>query len=1524
MFSGDTLFGDSLFGPRTERKSFTERALRRERKRTRRAAGGGRRQVFRLGFEQLEARHMLSAGSIAGSVFHDVNGDGTQQAGELGIEGATVFLDTNRNGALDGGETATTTAADGSYEFTGLATGDYTVAQILPTGWLQTAAGSPGVGRMGEVIHSIPPAATAGGYDYGPYGVAWVNGELYQIEGRDPEINKIWRLDPQAGAVLGSFTPAFELNYLAFDGTNLWGTRSDTIYHFTTDGTLLHTFDSPGTSPTGIAWDGSHLWVADNTSTPTTIYKLDASDLSGAALPVVQSFAGPDNVSYGMTFDGQHLWISGQSSGSALDQGRYFHQVDRATGQVLQTITPPGYTHYSTDGRLQYSRLPGLAFDGHALWYSDRGLQELVDGVSRFVGTRIVQLDPGGDHRDVTVVDGQASTAAAIGNAQLATISGKVFNDANQDGDQDAGEAGLAGRKVFLDHDGNGLLHTTETVALTDAAGNYQLAGRVGQSYTVAQVLPPDWQQVSPAGTGQAVSVTQSGEVLAGLDFADFAPVQTKFFVVNDGSPDGTYEYQANGTAVENYALAAGNTAPRGAASNVDVSTTWVVDAGNRVYVYSHTGALVGNWEVTYFGKPVPKLEGITVFGDDVWLVDASRDRITHYVGGAHVRGGSRLPDATSGAFDQFDLASGNKNPKDLVTDGTHIWVVDDANTNKVFKYTMTGALVGSWTIASPNSTPTGITLDPTGASNDLWIVDSGTDKVYQYTGGKSWTSGTRSASATFNLAAGNTNPQGIADPPTGDVSVSISDASYFEGDSPVIVGPPITAGLSGAASAMTVGPDGDLFVANFSGDRLVRYDGATGDLHGVLTAADLDGPRGLRFGPDGHLYVAATTPGQVLRFDGTTGAALGTFVAPSAAGTPYDVAFDLAGNLLVAYRDTDQILRYQGPSGATPGALIDVFAAFAAGSRPSSLVFGPDGNLYVGCESFIQRHDPITGAPIDVFVTQGGRPAFDAAGNLYVSAGFDTVLVFQGPGGATPGALIGPFWPRANHTGPLGMRGPGALAFDPDGNLLAAFDGGILRFRAEQAAVFTVTLSSASELPVTVSYATLAGTAQAGSDFTTTVGELHFAPGQTTRTFLVPVVDDSAAELIETFSASISTSSSGATIADGLGVATIHDDDNKFFVVNDGSPDRTYEYDSSGAAFENYPLAAGNTAPRGVATNADGSRVWVVDANRTVYRYDRSGALLTSWPVTYWAGSGQKSTTPQLEGVTVYGTHLWLVDAKGDQVLYYPNMAFENGANPALGVFNLASGNKNPKDLVTDGTHIWVVDDAGSNKVFKYTMTGTLVGSWTIASPNSTPTGITLDPTGASNDLWIVDSGTDKVYQYTGGKSWTSGTRTASATFNLAAGNTNPQGIADPPTGDLISADSMSATPSSGGATNMIEKRFAARDAARDNHTVAWAWLDQVRTQHELTSSLATHQSDRGPSDHRTDLAAAVLRELGYQAGDDADEQGLSSKKSANQRLASRRPALAETLDDLQGDRLAEAWWEALLAEARNLEPVQ
>jgi chitinase len=89
---------------------------------------------------------------------------------------------------------------------------------------------------------------------------------------------------------------------------------------------------------------------------------------------------------------------------------------------------------------------------------------------------------------------------------------------------------------------------------------------------------------------------------------------------------------------------------------------------------------------------------------------------------------------------------------------------------------------------------------------------------------------------------------------------------------------------------------------------------------------------------------------------------------------------------------------------------------------------------------------------------------------------------------------------------------------------------------------VYTVTLSRAAATPITVSYATADGTAQA-ADYTAHSGTLTFAAGELSKTVTVVTTGDTADEPNETVLLNLS-NASGATIADAQGVGTIIDND--------------------------------------------------------------------------------------------------------------------------------------------------------------------------------------------------------------------------------------------------------------------------------------------------------------------------------------------------------------------------------------------
>jgi hypothetical protein len=74
-----------------------------------------------------------------------------------------------------------------------------------------------------------------------------------------------------------------------------------------------------------------------------------------------------------------------------------------------------------------------------------------------------------------------------------------------------------------------------------------------------------------------------------------------------------------------------------------------------------------------------------------------------------------------------------------------------------------------------------------------------------------------------------------------------------------------------------------------------------------------------------------------------------------------------------------------------------------------------------------------------------------------------------------------------------------------------------------------TVTRSGNTSNAVTINYATNNGTAVAPADYINTSGSLQFAPGETVKQFVVPIVDDAAVERTETINLVLSGPGTGA-----------------------------------------------------------------------------------------------------------------------------------------------------------------------------------------------------------------------------------------------------------------------------------------------------------------------------------------------------------------------------------------------------------
>jgi DNA-binding beta-propeller fold protein YncE len=171
--------------------------------------------------------------------------------------------------------------------------------------------------------------------------------------------------------------------------------------------------------------------------------------------------------------------------------------------------------------------------------------------------------------------------------------------------------------------------------------------------------------------------------------------------------------------------------------------------------------------------------------------------------------------------------------------------------------------------------------------------------------------------------------------------------------------------------TAAVFGPGGDLFVASFENDRILRYDGATGAYEGEFVTANLgtlNGPdAGTKFGPDGMLYVPSFFNDKVLRYwpDGTFESEFVAFREGNVR-QPRDLVWH-QGHWYVASSLNGRIVRFDAA-----GEFVDLFCSL---TQPYSLAFNQDDeDLYVVSlgNNNVRKFDGVTGAVLGPVVTSG------------------------------------------------------------------------------------------------------------------------------------------------------------------------------------------------------------------------------------------------------------------------------------------------------------------------------------------------------------------------------------------------------------------------------------------------------------------------------------------------------------------------------------------------------------------------
>ncbi len=195
------------------------------------------------------------------------------------------------------------------------------------------------------------------------------------------------------GEVIASFDiPGSYPTGLTFDGTHLWlaDYQTDLLYCIDPEtGKVIRSIPAPAYWPEGLAWDGEYLWNADvkgglplSENYAGKVYQVDPED--GTILKTVQA---PGSTPRGLTWDGTYLWC-----------------VDNASDEVIQFSPEDGTTIRSF--RSPASDPRGITFDGKYLWISDRIKDEIymVDPES---GSVIIITDAPGAFTRGLAYDGE-------------------------------------------------------------------------------------------------------------------------------------------------------------------------------------------------------------------------------------------------------------------------------------------------------------------------------------------------------------------------------------------------------------------------------------------------------------------------------------------------------------------------------------------------------------------------------------------------------------------------------------------------------------------------------------------------------------------------------------------------------------------------------------------------------------------------------------------------------------------------------------------------------------------------------------------------------------------------------------------------------------------------------------------------------------------------------------------------------------------------------------------------------------
>ncbi len=461
----------------------------------------------------------VSYGSIGDRVWNDTNGNGVQDAGETGINGVTVRLVDTVHGVTV--ETQVT-AGDGIYTFAHVVAGTYRVEVVpatLPAG-LAATFDLDGLGTANSASFALAAGQNRTDVDFGYRGTASLGDRVWL----DFNANGV-----QDGGEVGINGVTVEL--LNSGGTVVASqvTSGDGTYNFTNLSAGNYTVRVvSSTLPAGLA----PSYDLDGIGTPHT---------AAASLTAAQNRTDVDFGYRGTASLGDRVWLDFNANG-VQDGGEV--GINGVTVTLLNSANVALATQVTTgNGNYTFANLPAGTYK--------------VRVESATVPAGLVpsyDLDGVGTAHIATaaLTGGQNRTDVDFGYRGQGTIGDRVWEDANGNGVQDGGEAGINGVTVtLLDTGGNALASQ-----VTSGNGNYLFGNLPAGSYSVrveSATLPAGYVQtydLDGLGTAHRATVAlAAGQNRSDVDFGYQSKTDAKS-CANQANNDPAY----NGSAA-NHAL---------------------------------------------------------------------------------------------------------------------------------------------------------------------------------------------------------------------------------------------------------------------------------------------------------------------------------------------------------------------------------------------------------------------------------------------------------------------------------------------------------------------------------------------------------------------------------------------------------------------------------------------------------------------------------------------------------------------------------------------------------------------------------------------------------------------------------------------------------------------------------------------------------------------------------------------------------------------------------------------------------